>query len=223
MRKTKKALASLAIAGMVLSMAPMNVFGATTVTTRLAGSDRIATAIAVAGQGWTSSDNVIVVPADDANIVDALAAAPLAGQLNAPILVTYKGALDPTVQQKIVDLKAKNVYAIGALSADAVSSLKAISGVTVTALQGADRTETAAKVAAQLTNIKGSFVVAYNGTPDAMSAASFAAANGYSILVENPDGTLPANEAAYNVGTKYTVGGQATMTGVTSLAGADRY
>jgi putative cell wall-binding protein len=223
MRKTKKALASLAIAGMVLSIAPMSVFGATTTTTRLAGSDRVATAIAVASQGWTASDSVIVVPANDANIVDALAAAPLAGQLNAPILVTDKGTLDPTVQQKIVDLKAKNVYAVGALSADTVASLKAISGVTVTALQGADRTETAAKVAAQLTNIKGSFVVAYDGTADAMSAASYAAANGYSILVENPDGTLPTNEAAYTGAKQYTVGGQAKLAGATALAGADRY
>lgn len=222
MRKTKKALASLAIAGMVLSMAPMSVFGATDVT-RLSDADRVGTAIAIAANGWTSADNVIVVPADDANIVDALAAAPLAGQLNAPILVTYKGALDPKVQQKIVDLKAKNVYAVGALSADTVASLKAISGVNVTALQGADRTETAAKVAAQLTNIKGSFVVAYNGVADAMSAASYAAANGYSILVENPDGTLPTNEAAYKGAKQYTVGGQAKLDGATALAGADRY
>ncbi|WP_434511216.1 cell wall-binding repeat-containing protein [Desulfitobacterium sp. AusDCA] len=222
MRKTKKALASLAIAGMVLSIAPMSVFGATDVT-RLSDADRVGTAIAIAANGWTSADNVIVVPADDANIVDALAAAPLAGQLNAPILVTYKGALDPKVQQKIVDLKAKNVYAVGALSADTVASLKAISGVNVTALQGADRTETAAKVAAQLTNIKGSFVVAYNGVADAMSAASYAAANGYSILVENPDATLPASEAAYKGATQYTVGGQAKLDGATTLAGADRY
>lgn len=222
MRKTKKALASLAIAGMVLSIAPMSVLGATA-TTRLAGNDRIQTAIAVAGNGWTTADNVIVVPADDANIVDALAAAPLAGQLNAPILVTYKGALDPAVQQEIVNLKAKNVYAVGALSADTVASLKAISGVNVTALQGADRTETAAKVAAQLTNIKGSFVVAYNGVADAMSAASYAAANGYSILVENPDATLPANEAQYKGAKQYTVGGQAKLDGATALSGADRY
>ncbi|WP_425806364.1 cell wall-binding repeat-containing protein [Desulfitobacterium sp. Sab5] len=222
MRKTKKALASLAIAGMVLSIAPMSVFGATDVT-RLSDADRVGTAIAIAANGWTSTDSVIVVPADDANIVDALAAAPLAGQLNAPILVTYKGALDPKVQQEIVDLKAKNVYAVGALSADTVAALKAISGVNVTALQGADRTETAAKVAAQLTNIKGSFVVAYNGVADAMSAASYAAANGYSILVENPDATLPANEAAYKGATQYTVGGQAKLDGATALAGADRY
>lgn len=222
MKKTKKALASLAIAGMVLSMAPASVFAADA-TNRFAGAGRVETAIAIANNGWTASDNVIVVPADDANIVDALAAAPLAGQLDAPILVTYKNSLDPQVAQKIVDLKAKNVYAIGALSADVVNSLKAISGVTVEMLQGADRTETAAKVAAKLTGVKGSFVVAYNGIADAMSAASYAAANDYSILVANPDGTLPSSEAAYKGEKVYTVGGQVKLDGATALAGADRY
>lgn len=221
MRKTKKAIASLAIAGMVLSMAPMSVFGATTDSNRLAGAGRVETAIAIAAEGWTTSDSVIVVPADDANIVDALAAAPLAGQLNAPILVTYKGALDPQVQAEIVKLGAKNVYAVGALSADTVASLKAISGVTVTSLQGADRTETAAKVAAQLTGVKGSFVVAYDGKADALSAASFAAANDYSIVIANPDGTIPASEKV--VAPVYTVGGQVSYAGATALAGADRY
>lgn len=222
MRKTKKAVASLAIAGMVLSMAPMSVFGATTDSNRLAGAGRVETAIAVANQGWANgADSVIVVPADDANIVDALAAAPLAGQLKAPILVTYRDALDANVAKEIKNLGAKNVYAVGALSADTVASLKAISGVTVTALQGADRTETAAKVAAQLTNVKGSFVVAYNGTADALSAASFAAANGYSIVVSNPDGTIPASEKV--TAPVYTVGGQAKYDGATKLAGADRY
>lgn len=220
MRKTKKAIASLAIAGMVLSMAPMSVFGATT-TNRLGGAGRVETAIQIAAQGWTASDSVIVVPADDANVVDALAAAPLAGQLNAPILVTYKGTLDPQVQAEIVKLGAKNVYAVGALSADTVASLKAISGVTVTTLQGADRTETAAKVAAQLTGVKGSFVVAYDGKADALSAASFAAANDYSIVIANPDGTIPASETV--VAPTYTVGGQVSYAGATALAGADRY
>jgi trimeric autotransporter adhesin len=219
MKKTKKALASLAIAGMVLSMAPMSVFGATD-SNRISGAGRVETAIAIAAEGWTAADSVIVVPADDANMVDALAAAPLAGQLNAPILVTYKGALDAQVQQKIVDLKAKNVYAIGALSADVVNSLKAIAGVTVEQIQGMDRSETAAKVAAKLTKVNGTFVVAYDGKADALSAASFAAANSYKIVIANPDGTVAAGAT---VAPTYTVGGQVTVAGATALKGADRY
>jgi putative cell wall-binding protein len=218
MKKTKKALASLAIAGMVLSMAPASVFAAD--SNRISGVGRVETAIAIANDGWTTSDSVIVVPADDANIVDALAAAPLAGQLNAPILITYKGALDAKVKEEIVALKATKVYAIGALSADVVNALKGISGVTVTQLQGSDRVDTAAKVAAQLTDVKGTFVVAYEGKADALSVASYAAAKDYSIVIAQPDGSVAGAELADTV---YTVGGQVTVPGATALKGVDRY
>lgn len=225
MKKTKKALASLAIAGMVLSMAPMSVFAAdTTATNRIFGADRIETAVKVAQAGWTTAATVIVAPAGDANLVDALAAAPLAGQEKAPILLTDGAALDAKTKQAIVDLKATKVYAVGALSDQVVMDLQGISGVTVEALKGADRIETATKIVAKLSAPVGSFVVGYNALADALSVASFAAANNYSILVTNPDGTLPTSETA--VGTKYTVGGPtlvADVAGATRLYGLDRF
>lgn len=223
MKKTKKALASLAIAGMVLSMAPMSVFAADA-SDRIFGADRIETAVKVAQAGWTTAATVIVAPAADANLVDALAAAPLAGQEKAPILLTDGAMLDAKTKQAIVDLKATKVYAVGALSAQVVTDLQGISGVTVEALKGADRIETATKIVAKLAAPAGSFVVGYNALADALSVASFAAANNYSILVANPDGTLPASEVA--VGTKYTVGGPtlvADVAGATRLYGLDRF
>lgn len=225
MKKTKKALASLAIAGMVLSMAPMSVFAAdATATDRIFGADRIETAVKVAQAGWTTATTVIVAPAADANLVDALAAAPLAGQEKAPILLTDGAMLDAKTKQAIVDLKATKVYAVGALSAQVVTDLQGISGVTVEALKGADRIETATKIVAKLAAPAGSFVVGYNALADALSVASYAAANNYSILVANPDGSLPATEMP--VGTKYVVGGPtlvADVAGATRLAGADRF
>ncbi len=224
MRKMKKTLAALAIVGMVLTTLPAQLFAADA-TTRLADADRVGTSIAIANNGWTTADTVIVAPADDANLVDALAVAPLAGQANAPILMTYKDALDSRVQAEITALKAKNVYAVGALSPAAVAQLSAISGVTVTSLQGTDRFDTAAKIAAKLTSPKGTFVVGYNGVADAMSAASFAAANGYAILIADLDGKLPANEALVGT-TTYTLGGPtlvADIAGATRLYGANRY
>jgi putative cell wall-binding protein len=225
MKKTKKALASLAIAGMVLSMAPMSVFGADATTTdRIFGADRIETAVKVAQAGWTTAATVIVAPAADANLVDALAAAPLAGQEKAPILLTDGAALDAKTKQAIVDLEATKVFAVGALSDQVVADLQGITGVTVEALKGADRIETAAKIVAKLSAPAGSFVVGYGALADALSVASFAAANNYSILVANPDGTLPASETA--VGTKYVIGGPtlvADVAGAERLYGADRF
>ncbi|KLU59347.1 N-acetylmuramoyl-L-alanine amidase LytC precursor [Peptococcaceae bacterium CEB3] len=227
MRKSKKTLAILAIVAMVLMLVPVQAFaGTTTATSRLAGTDRVGTALAIAQQGWASgATNVIVAPADDANLVDALAVAPLAGQLKAPILLTYKASLSSRVKSEIATLKATKIYAVGALSSTVISQLKAISGVTVTVLQGADRTNTAADISAQLTNPAGTFVVGYNGLPDALSVASYAAANDYAIVVANPDGTVPAAEKI--VGSKtYVLGGPTLVqdiSGATRLAGTDRY
>ncbi|MHB1653238.1 MAG: beta strand repeat-containing protein [Desulfitobacteriaceae bacterium] len=225
MRKSKKTLAILAIIAMVFMMVPVQAFADTAAgANRLSGADRVGTAIAIANNGWaTGASTVIVAPADDANLVDALAVAPLAGQLGAPILLTGKDGLDPQVQAELATLKATTVYAVGALSPAVIASLKAAAGVTVNQIQGADRFATAAQVAAKLTAPAGTFVVAYNGLADAMSAASYAAANNYAILIADTNGMLPASETV--VGTKtYTVGGQVTaIAGATSLAGADRY
>ena len=54
MKKTKKALASLAIAGMALTMVPFNAFATGSVPNRLFGTTAAQTAVAIADQtGWT--------------------------------------------------------------------------------------------------------------------------------------------------------------------------
>lgn len=225
--KTKKALASLAIAGMAMTMAPFNAFADTTAVTtaRLFGTDRVGTAVAVANAGWTTADTVILAPSADANLVDALAAAPLAGKAN-PILLTDNNTLTAATKAELVKLNVKKVYVIGAISQTVVDQVNAMSGVTATVLKGAGRTDTAAAIASKLTAPAGSFVVGYGALADALSVASYAAANNYSILVANPDGTLPASEAAYKGATTYLIGGPtlvADMTGATRLFGADRF
>ncbi|WP_206808418.1 cell wall-binding repeat-containing protein [Paradesulfitobacterium ferrireducens] len=225
MRKTKKTLAILAIVAMVLAMLPVQVFAATTSAVdkdRYAGADRIATALDVASN-WSKADTVILAPADDDNLVDALAAAPLAGQENAPILLTFKSGLNADVKAKIAALGAKKVYVVGAAANDAV--VNAISGATVEKLAGADRWATADAINAKLTNVAGTFVVGYDAIPDALSAASYAAANKYAIVLTNVDGTV---NAAKLVGSKtYLVGGTGVVkdyAGATDrFGGADRY
>ena len=62
---------------MTLSMASLNAFADTRVTAaRLFGSDRVGTPIAVADADWTTADTAILAPSDDADLVDALLAAP---------------------------------------------------------------------------------------------------------------------------------------------------
>lgn len=221
MSKTKK-IAILAIIAMVLTMIPASMFAATADDTRLAGADRYGTAIEIAGAGWSSASTVILAPANTNNLVDALAAAPLAGKENAPILVTDINSLNADVKAKIAALKATKVYVVGAVSADVAAAVDAMDGVTVERLSGADRWATADAINAKLSPA-GTFVVGYNAVADAMSVASFAAANNYKIVLAKADGSVDSAKVSGKV---YIVGGPTLVkdiTGATRLYGADRF
>ncbi|MDR3599098.1 MAG: cell wall-binding repeat-containing protein [Desulfosporosinus sp.] len=226
MEKAKKTLASLAIAGMVLTSVPFNTYADTGVTTaRLCGTDRVGTAVAIADAGWTTAGTAILAPADDADLVDALLAAPLAGKTD-PILLTDNNTLTPATQAELLKLDVKNVFVVGSISQTVIDQLNAIGGVTATILNGSDSISIATKISAKLINPAGSFVVGYGALADALSIASYAAANNYSILVANPDGTLPASEIAYKGATTYIIGGPtlvADIPGTTRLFGTDRF
>lgn len=222
MIRTKK-IAILAIIAMVFTLMPAALFAAD--SNRLAGADRIGTAIAIADAGWTTTaDTVVLAPADQANLVDALAAAPLAGAADAPILLTFKSALNDDVKAKIAALGATKVYVVGAISADVVAEVDAMNGVTAEQLSGANRWATADAINAKLTSPAGTFVVGYNALADALSVASYAAANNYAIVLTKADGTVDASKL---VGSKtYLVGGSAVVAdyaGATRLSGADRF
>ena len=166
-----------------------------------------------------------MAPSDDADLVDALLAAPLAGK-TAPILLTDNNTLTTATQAELIKLGVKNVYVVGAISQTVIDQVNAMSGVTATVLKGADSIAIATEISAKLINPAGSFVVGYGALADALSIASYAAANNYSILVANPDGTLPASETAYKGATTYIIGGPtlvADIPGATRLFGADRF
>lgn len=224
MSKTKK-IAVLAIIAMVLTLLPVSLFAATADDTRLAGASRIETALEIASAGWSSADTVVLVPADQANLVDALAAAPLAGQENAPVLLTGKTSLDAGVKARIAALGATKVYVIGAISDSVVNDVKAISSsLTVEKLSGADRWATADAINAKVDSPAGTFIVGYNALPDALSVASYAAAKKYAIVLTKADGSVDSSKIVGS--TTYLVGGSAVVqdySGATRLGGTDRY
>jgi hypothetical protein len=195
--------------------------------TYISGQNRVETALAISRQGWTSAETVIIAPGGQSNLIDALAAAPLAGQENAPILLCV-GGVDPAVIAEIQRLGAKKIYAVGALSEAALETLKAaLPGLTLETLRGADRFETAALAGARVNEPKGTFIVGYNAVADAVSAASFAAANGYVIQIASPDGwsARPLDPELSNLPV-YILGGPTlvqNVPGATRLYGATRY
>ncbi|MDR1322682.1 MAG: cell wall-binding repeat-containing protein [Gracilibacteraceae bacterium] len=204
----------------VVPAAPITVSKAT--LTYISGQNRVETSVAISRQGWTSAETVILAPGGQNNLIDALAVAPLAGQEKAPILLST-GSLDPNVVAEIQRLGAKKIYAVGAISSAVIEALQAaLPGVTVEVLKGSNRFETANLVSAKLTAPQGTFVVGYNAIADAVSAASFAAANGYAIQIANPNGSV----SAAPTGTAYILGGPTLVSdvaGATRLYGATRY
>jgi uncharacterized YkwD family protein len=152
---------------------------------RISGPDRYSTANEIAREGWETAETVII--ASGQNFPDALAGAPLAYKLDAPILLTKKDILPEQTKKMIEELDAKKVIVLGgkgAVSDDVKKSIETIKSVEVERISGASRYETAVKIAERLGGTPEKAVIA-NGSnfPDALAIAPYAAKNGYPILL----------------------------------------
>ena len=200
---------------------------------RLSGENRYETAIAVSKQGWESADTVVIARGDQ--YADALTAAPLADQYDAPILLTRSGGLAAGVAEEIARLGATNAIVLGgtqAVSADVVTELEGLD-LEVDRIGGDTRYDTAVAIAAELeTDGTEAVVVSGLNFPDALSAGSYAAVNDKPILLTRPD-RIPAataDELEFYDTTTIIGGSQAVseevadeMPDATRVSGADRY
>lgn len=121
---------------------------------RIAGDDRIATGLAV--YEWNrpvfTSDAVVLTRADQ--FADALAAAPLAAAMKAPVLSTFPRSIDGRVLAAMKRQKVERVVIVGgasAVSEAAAAQLRAAS-FTVERIAGTDRFTTAEAVAKKTVN-----------------------------------------------------------------------
>ncbi|WP_377887574.1 cell wall-binding repeat-containing protein [Alkalihalobacillus sp. R86527] len=201
---------------------------------RLSGKDRYATAIEIAEYGWPEgTDNVVL--ATGSTFPDALAGAPLAFQLDAPILLTPKTKLDSRVRDLIVDFGVKKVTILGgtgAVSAKVENELRDKMGLEVRRLKGKNRYETAAAISETLLPTHQA-VVAYGGNfPDALSIAPYAAMYGLPIfLTEKNELSKATKDAMFSYTKTYVVGGTGAISenvkkqlpSPTRLKGKDRY
>ncbi|WP_170932791.1 cell wall-binding repeat-containing protein [Desulfosporosinus sp. FKB] len=183
----------------------------TKTSTRLAGVDRYATAAQIAGNGWVQSDNAVITYGE--NFPDALAAAPLAKSLNAPILLTTTNSIPESTKQTLTSLKVKTVYLVGGqavISQNVADSLTAM-GISVTRLAGVDRYDTAIQVAEQLKPPSTLFVTTGEDYADALSVAPIAAAKQCPIILV-PKNYLPDSVENYistlTVDKTYVIGTQ---------------
>jgi len=213
---------------------------------RLAGVDRVATAVAVSERGWPAGSAATAVLASGDAYAEALPASVLAAQRGAPLLLTTGTTLASAVTAELDRLGARSVTVVGSVPTSVDAALKQ-QGRTVQRLgaQG-DATQTAVAIAQQVGGAEGTAVLV-NRTrfADGISAAGLAAGRSWPILLADaglvPQPTVDAWRALgvrriVLVGGTGVLGqniedwarrgggcaGQATCE-VTRIAGPDRY
>lgn len=154
---------------------------------RIYGQDRYKTAVAISNEGWKESKYVVIAYGE--NYPDAVVVSPLAMKYNAPILLTGKDTLNEDTKMELSRLGTENVFIVGGegvVSKKVETELKNMK-INVTRIAGADRYETAIKVAEQLDNPKEIILATGENYPDALSVAPAAAKMGIPILLIRPN------------------------------------
>lgn len=187
-----------------INLSPLTALGAEAIagpsevgatTQRLYGKDRIATSIAVSQQGWTTSN--IVILNEKNNYADAIAATPLAVQLDAPVLLTSGGELDARVKEELKRLKPQKIILLGGEGRLSTSIQVELTQLNYDweRIGGQDRYETSTLIAEKM---KSDRMILVNGDnfADALSAASYAGIEQTPILLmSNPK--FPQSVADY--------------------------
>jgi putative cell wall-binding protein len=197
---------------------------------REAGTDRIATAVAVSQDSFPSGNAGAVVLARADDYPDALVGGPLAASKNAPLLLTQGSTLPSATATEIrrVLPSGATVYVLGGTSAVPASVATQLTGLgyAVVRYSGADRYATAIAVAGALGNPSTVLLATGTNFPDALAAGP-AAAHLHGAILLTSGSTLPAETSAYLIGAHliYAIGGPAATAAPSAQAvvGADRF
>ncbi|NLI92092.1 MAG: hypothetical protein GX434_07720 [Peptococcaceae bacterium] len=175
-----------------------SVFAAVNETTRLFGSDRFKTAKVIA-EHYNNGlvDNVVLAPGT--NFANALAASVLAYKKEAPLLLlgstaeNTKEAFDYITNHLT---KIGTIYLVGdsdLIGSDFESKLNQLGYKNIVQIKGKDKYETDYLIAKELEILPGTPVVISSGEnfPDALAISSFAAANGWPILLAQQSYVTP--------------------------------
>lgn len=214
---------------------------------RRAGIDRVGTSVALARSSRpdVGATRTVVLARADA-YPDALAGAPLAARLGAPLLLTGRDALHPAAEAEIRRLAPKRAVVLGgdaAVRPTVVERLAAMGVTDVRRIAGSDRFHTAGEAAREVGGdvaylVEGANQDPARGWPDAVSVSALAAGTGTPVLLTGRD-TLPGGTASaladLEVGEVVIVGGTAAVSqrveeavadlgiDVGRIAGASRY
>jgi hypothetical protein len=198
--------------------------------TRLAGTDRIATAVTVSQNSFPTGNAGAVVLARADDYPDALVGGPLAAAKNAPLLLTEGSTLPAATATEVKRVlpAGGTVYVLGGTSAipTSVTSQLTSIGYTITRYSGADRYATAVAVATALGSPTTVLLATGTNFPDALAAGP-AAAHVHAAILLTDGSTVPAETATYLAGAHlaYAIGGPAAaaVPSATAILGSDRY
>ncbi|WP_394172564.1 cell wall-binding repeat-containing protein [Guptibacillus hwajinpoensis] len=185
-----------------------------TTTLRIEGLNRFETAAKISKDTFNVAETVVIARGYD--FPDALSGAPLAYQLNAPILLTRTDRLPKETADEIKRLKATKAIILGgenAISPSTESAIKSL-GVTIERISGENRYDTSAKIAKRMGGDPAYAVVAYGRNfPDALAIAPYAAKMGYPILLVESDKVPTAtSKALATINDTIVVGGDQVIT-----------
>lgn len=201
---------------------------------RLAGADRLETAIQISQAGFPDgADTVVLARAED--FPDALAGVPLAYKYHAPILLTNSMSLSDSVLNEIKRLNPQQIILLGgtgAISGGIEQELQSM--YNITRLGGANRYATAQQIAEAMGMTGEAVIVNGANFPDAIAMSSIAAQNGVPILLTQSN-NVPSetNQSLRQFAVSFTlaVGGEGVISANTldslpnplRLSGQDRY
>jgi len=197
---------------------------------RVAGTDRLATAVAVSQNSFPAGNAGAVVLARGDDYPDALVGGPLAAAKNAPLLLTEGSTLPAATatELKRVLPAGGTVYVLGGTSAVPVSVATQLTGFGYKVVRyfGANRYATAVAVAKALGSPTTVLLATGTNFPDALAAGP-AAAHVHGAILLTDGSAVPTETATYLAGAHvtYAVGGPAAAAApsATAILGSDRY
>ncbi len=238
MRTSARNTALGVIAALTVATLPATSFAASDdlVLDRVAGDDRVATAVAISREGFNSADTALLARADD--FADALAATPVAAALGAPLLLTDRDAVPAEVDAELARLGVDTVVLLGGEAAIGPGVAAGLGDREVRRIHGVNRYATATELGRELDGPTGAVVASGEDFTDALSAAPLAAHLGWPLVLSLPD-RLDTSTREFldelDPAEVLLIGGPSVIDGdveadlatladdVTRLAGTDRY
>jgi len=210
---------------------------------RAAGPDRFSTSAAISAMSFSPGVSVAYI-ANGGNFPDALSAAPVAGNDDAPVLLVETGRVPTAVETELKRLKPARIVVlggVGAISNTVQTALKQFTTGSVDRLSGADRFATSAAISAAAfePGVAVTYIANGDNFPDALSAAPVAGKDQAPVLLvpaNSVPATIQAELSRLHPGRIVVIGGVGAVSDtvqvalkeftdgtVTRLSGVDRF